>query len=168
MWAAGQRISILTVFVALTLIGAAEAQEYCVACTEPGATYRCIIEGAQPGGGSLQMLCVTTLARDGNHATCSVKGGTVFDCNGPVKRIPWTATDAQPVGPGKAAAEPPPKAKPKADDPPQTVVEMAKRANEKTAEQMKKANDNMKDAAKSVGDATKKTWECMISLFTRC
>ena len=48
---------------------------------------------------------------------------------------------------------------------------MAKRANEKTAEQFKKANEDIKDrpnARPEVGDATKKTWRCIASLFTRC
>jgi len=37
---------------------------------------------------------------------------------------------------------------------------------------MKKAGENLKEGAKSMGDAmsnaTKKTWDCMTSLFTRC
>jgi hypothetical protein len=41
------------------------------------------------------------------------------------------------------------------------VLELAKRANEKTAAQMKKAGETVKDA-------TKKTWDCMLSFFTRC
>jgi hypothetical protein len=45
---------------------------------------------------------------------------------------------------------------------------MAKRANQKTAEQIKKANEDMKDQAESFGDTTKKTWRCISSLFTRC
>ena len=73
-------------------VGQAEAQEYCVSCSEPNALYRCVIEGAQPRGGqSLQMLCVTTMAKDGGHATCGVKRGTVFECDGAVKRVPWAA-----------------------------------------------------------------------------
>ncbi|NKB16113.1 MAG: hypothetical protein HC774_03150 [Sphingomonadales bacterium] len=49
---------------------------------------------------------------------------------------------------------------------------MAKRANQKTAEQLKKTNEDMKDQVESfgdkVGDTTKKTWRCISSLFTRC
>ena len=75
--------------------GTAEAQEYCVGCSEPNALYRCVIEGAQPRGGqSLQMLCVTAMAKDGGHATCSVKRGTVFECDGAVKRVPWAALES--------------------------------------------------------------------------
>ena len=83
------------------------AQEYCVACTEPPGLYRCIIEGARPGGSQpLQMLCITAMAKEGHHATCGVKGGTVFDCNGPVKRVPWAAyNDPGPrTGAGESAS----------------------------------------------------------------
>jgi hypothetical protein len=33
---------------------------------------------------------------------------------------------------------------------------------------MKKANDDWKSMGNAVGDATKKTWDCMASFFTRC
>ena len=48
-----------------------------------------------------------------------------------------------------------------ADAPPQTMVDLAKQANEKAAAQMKKAGDSVKET-------TKKTWDCVFSLFTRC
>jgi hypothetical protein len=148
--------------------GAAEGQEFCVACSGPPGIYRCVIDGAQPHGGqSLQMLCVTAMAKEGGHATCSVKRGTVFDCDGAVKRIPWTALEplSQPeVSSSREAPAAPAAAAPAApapDAPPQTMVDLAKQANEKTVEQMKKAGESVKQA-------TKKTWECVVSLFTRC
>ncbi|HEY7084982.1 MAG TPA: hypothetical protein VH519_09205 [Hyphomicrobiaceae bacterium] len=151
--------------------GFAEGQEFCVACSDPPGIYRCVIDGAQPRGGqSLQMLCVTAMAKVGGHATCSVKRGTVFDCDGAVKRIPWTALEPlpqreapslheAPAAPAKPASAAP--GAPAADTPPQTVVDLAKQANEKTVEQVKKAGESVKQA-------TKKTWECVVSLFTRC
>ena len=148
--------------------GSAEGQEFCVACSDPPGIYRCVIDGAQPRGGqSLQMLCVTAMAKEGGHATCSVKRATVFDCDGAVKRIPWTALEplSQPQvsssreAPAEAAK--PAAAAPAPDAPPQTMVDLAKQANEKTVEQMKKAGESVKQA-------TKKTWECVVSLFTRC
>jgi hypothetical protein len=54
------------------------------------------------------------------------------------------------------------------DEPPKTLAEMAKRANEQTAEQMKKAGENAKSAGDAIGNATKKTWDCMFSLFKQC
>ena len=151
--------------------GGALAQEYCVACTQPNAVYRCVIEDARPGGQSLTRLCMTALTKDGGHANCSVKGGTVFDCNGPIKRVPWTAQETgrvaepaaqEPANQAAAGAKSAPKGEPK------TVVDLAKRANEN----MQKANEEMKDQAQSagqaIGKASKKTWECMWSLFFRC
>lgn len=166
----GQVSSLVLGLICCAMTGRAVAQEYCVSCTEPNAVYRCVIEGAQPGGSQpLQVLCITTMAKQGGHATCSVKRGTVFDCDGPVKRIPWAALNAPPApAPGQqTAVQPPPAPGPTADtkpdggEPPKTVLEMAKRANEKTAAQLKQANEKMKAQAK-------KTWECVSSFFTRC
>lgn len=182
---------VLTVVIC-SLASRAAAQEYCVACSEPNALYRCIIDGAQPGGAqSLPMLCVTTMARQGGHATCGVKRGTVFDCNGVIRHIPWAAEaprgpDAAqplpwatqpapraepaaippPAGPSLAPSAQPPPAKP--DEPPQTVLEMARRANEDTARQMKKAGETVGKAGETMKQATKKTWDCLVSFFTKC
>jgi hypothetical protein len=159
--------------VACVYAGAAAAQEYCVACTEPDALYRCVIDGARPGGGqSLQLLCVTTMAKSGGHATCTVKGGTVFDCNAPIKRVPWVASDRPPQPGGAQLPAVPPATQSsvpaKPEEPPKTMVELAKRANEQTSEQMKKAGETVKSTGQAIGEATKKTWDCVISFFTHC
>jgi hypothetical protein len=179
------RSSLTAAFVIAPLCGLcagqAVAQEYCVACTGPTALYRCVIDGAQPGGGQpLQMLCITAMAKAGGHATCSVTRGTVFECDGPVKRVPWTAASGQdrptaaPAAPAEAiqtpaAAVPKPATE---EGEPKTLVELADRANRKTAEDLKKAGESVKEGAKSVGDsvtnATKKTWDCVASLFSKC
>ena len=105
------------------------------------------------------------------------------NATGAVKRVPWAALNvpAQPEAvapqPGLQRLRRPSLSRPPArcprqrlplplrrhgpEAPPQTVLELAKRTNEKTTEQMKKAGDTVKDA-------TKKTWDCMLSLFTRC
>src|SRR5438105_14470922 len=101
----------------MSAAGQAAAQEYCVACSEPHGLYRCVIDGAQPRGGqSLQMLCVTALAKEGRHATCSVKRATVFECDGAVKHIPWAALDSGPQAetPQPLAIQPAPKPMPAA------------------------------------------------------
>ena len=86
----GRAYSFLPALFCCALGAQADAQEYCVACSDPPGLYRCIIEGAQPRGGqSLQMLCVTAMAKNGGHATCSVKRANVFECDAAVKRIPW-------------------------------------------------------------------------------
>lgn len=174
----GARSIGLAFFVLCALSARAEAQEYCVACTGPSAMYRCIIDGARPGGSQpLQTLCTIAMAKEGRHAACNVKGGTVFDCTGPVKRVSWAAYN-EPGAKGAAKEAPklpaaePPAAVDDPNQPPRTVEEMAKRANQQTAEQIKKANEDMKDQVETfgdkVGDTTKKTWRCISSLFTRC
>ena len=146
----------------------AAAQEYCVSCTDPPGLYRCIIENARPGGAqSLPMLCVTTMARQGGHARCSVKSGTVFECDGQIKRIPWTAAAPQDAVPPSPAPAVPPK-KEADGQPPKTVVDLAK----KTDQNIKDANKNFKESVnetnKAIGKAAKKTWTCVISFFTHC
>jgi hypothetical protein len=154
--------SALAAAAAVLLTGtAAAAQEYCVACSEPTAVYRCVIDNAQPGGSQpLQVLCVSALAKAGGHGQCAIKRGTVFDCNGPVKRIPWTGAAGDTPAP---IATPKPSVPPATDpkEPPQTVQEMTDRANKKTSDDMKQAGDTFKDKAK-------KTLDCVASLFFKC
>ena len=114
-------------FVLLSLAaGGAHAQEYCIACADPDAIYRCVIENARPGGATpLQTLCIAAMTKAGNHASCAIKRGTVFDCTGPVKRVPWTSAveDAAPAAPAKPDAA---KSDPKG--PPKTLEEMPAKA----------------------------------------
>lgn len=169
-----RRIEISAILVAATATlwaPTAQAQEYCVACSEPEAVYRCIIEGAQPGGAQpLQMLCITAMAKAGGHATCGVKRGTVFQCDGPVKRVPWVAAGEEipaPIATPRPADKP---ADPSA--PPKTMLELTDRASKKTADDMKKAGDTVKEGAQNLGQGiaggAKKTWECLSSLFFKC
>jgi hypothetical protein len=161
----GQLIGFFFGLGACVLGTPAEAQEYCVACTEPPAVYRCVIEGARPGGRHpLQMLCIVAMTKEGRHGACSVKGGTVFECNGPVKRVQWSAYNAAAV----PVPDPAPPTAKTPDEPPRTVAEMIKRANEKTAEQIRQTNEKMKQQSEALGQATRKTWQCLSSLFTRC
>ncbi len=140
--------------------GAARAQEYCVACSEPAAVYRCVIDNAQPGGAQpLQVLCITAMAKAGGHGQCAIKRGTVFDCNGPLKRVPWTGAAGETPAPLAPPKPPEQTADPK--EPPKTVQEMADRANKQTSEDVKKAGETLKDNAK-------KTLECVTSLFFKC
>lgn len=69
----------------------ASGQEFCVACIGPTALYRCVIDQAAPGKLPLKLLCIKTLAREGGHEQCSIRAGTVFDCDAPIKRIDASA-----------------------------------------------------------------------------
>jgi hypothetical protein len=166
LFAAGARLC-----AAIVGLGAASAQEYCVSCTQPNAIYRCVIEDARPGGQSLTRLCLTALTREGGHGACSVKGGTVFDCNGPIKRVPWTAQDS-----GRVAApstepqtnQPTPGGKSEPNGEPKTMVDLAKRANENLQKANEDAKEQAQSAGQAIGKATKKTWDCLLSLLSRC
>jgi hypothetical protein len=50
----------------------ASAQEFCVTCAAPDATYRCVIGGDSVAARSSrgQLLCITELAQSGHHASC--------------------------------------------------------------------------------------------------
>ena len=158
----------LALAASMALFGAAlpaSAQEFCVSCVEPNATYRCVLTDARPGlGQSLQVACLTALAKDGRHAQCSVKRGvTVFECDGPVKRV--TAAD-QPDQSAVVLPPPPVAADPSA--PPKTVLEAAQRAKEASDTQWRKAGDNMKEAGNATAEFFKRGLTCLGTLFTRC
>jgi hypothetical protein len=141
---------------------AAVAQEYCVSCAEPAATYRCVLSGARPGlSQSLPVVCLTALAKDGRHASCAIKRVTVFECDGPVKTVaigPDTGTgDAIPAVVVPPPAPPP--VDPKA--PPKTMLEAAQRAQKSTDAEMRKASD-------ATSGFLRRTFTCLGSFFTKC
>lgn len=166
----------------------AMSQEYCVACTGPDAVYRCVIEKAVPTGIPLKKLCVGTLVRQGSHAGCAVRGGTVFDCEGPVRRIDAkAAAEALSQPPAVAPQGPSARAKPGTGTgpaaspavetaaprpalgsptaPPQEARPMAegpaKHATRSAGEALGKAGD-------AIGGGTRKVWGCLSSFFASC
>jgi hypothetical protein len=148
--------------ITLGAIVQARAQEYCVACTQPDAVYRCVIVDARRAKGQpLPVFCTSTLARLGGHAACNVRGGTVFDCDAPVKRIgdPRPAAIDAPAGKAsEPSAAPGRDAKDKgAQKEPGTVQALAREAVKSSSEQ-----------AGKMGEATRKAWKCVTSLFTSC
>jgi hypothetical protein len=134
------------------------AQEFCVACTGPAAVYRCVIGDAkQAQGQPLQQFCTTTLARQGGHADCGIRKGTVFDCDGPIKRI-GTASS----GPEKNSQQPAQKsAEPEKPKPRETVADTVRDLSRDTGKQVEKTGEAAKGAAKGV-------WNCVTSLFKSC
>lgn len=181
----------LRLAVAILAFGGAtsvtSAQEYCVACTGPDATYRCIIGGeASVAARSTrgQLLCIKELARSGPHESCSVQRREQETCEGELRTVMFPAapdpgmpiiTEApievtepdgeaqmQTGGPGAEPAEMAP------EPPPETLEDVAK----DTGENLKKAGDAVTDTAKSagsaVGNAVKKTWNCLSSFFGDC
>lgn len=64
---------------------AADAAEYCVACAQPDATYRCIapeVSAAARDTGT-QLLCIQDIARRAGHKTCTIQRTADSACSGP-------------------------------------------------------------------------------------
>jgi hypothetical protein len=136
---------------------AVSAQEFCVACTGPAAVYRCVIADArQAQGQPLQQFCVATLAKQGGHADCGIRKGTVFDCDGPIKRVGEVSPSPDKSSqPSKTSAEP---EKPKARE---NVADTVRDLSRDTGKQMEKTGEAAKGAAKGM-------WDCVMSLFKAC
>lgn len=69
---------------------AADAVEYCVACAEPDATYRCIapeVSAAARDTGT-QLLCIQDIARRAGHKTCTIERKPQGACEG----AEWTVS----------------------------------------------------------------------------
>jgi hypothetical protein len=188
------RISLVIVLLALTIRGlasSAAAEEYCVTCTEPDAKYRCVVTG-QPGihDEHAPLRCISELAQSGGHASCSVGAVTSGPCPSNLRTVtlpslppPAPVTEAppppqapvmvpvpaaSPVPESPAAASGGPQPALPAEGPPKTVEEFAK----KSGDGLKKAGEAVTDTAQSagnaVGNAAKKTWDCLSSFFGNC
>ncbi|MGE3916901.1 MAG: hypothetical protein AB7F78_14510 [Hyphomicrobiaceae bacterium] len=172
------------------------AQEFCIACTGPDAVYRCVLDASKPVGLSLKKVCIGTLARLGAHAECKVRKGTVFDCNGPIRRIDASAAAEsllRPAGPAALAAKPvgptdggasgavsssvpgaaptAPRASATAAAPSVAVL----RQEDPQATSKAAAPDRGKASAappvpaeSALASTARKTWGCLASLFKHC
>jgi hypothetical protein len=171
----------------------AGAQEICVLCTGPEATYRCAVAEAagsmpsavlQRADRALKYLCAVELARQGHHEKCKARRQSAEPCIGPTR---YVSLEGEPdVPPGAAGATPGEAAKAGAEGqqagsegPPRTMLELARRTAGASEEQMKKAGDAVKGSASSagekleqagdaVGGAMKKSWRCLASFFKDC
>lgn len=173
----------------LALAGTAAAQEYCVQCNGPAATYACTVKDSDRLGkfrGSdrvLQYVCITELARIGGHESCRARrdGGA---CPGEARVIDFKqptpgelaglpqAPEPASTAPGTPSVDP-------QQGPPQTLEELARRtvtsskeqidaAGQKVSKTAKSAGEGIESTGKAVGGAFKKTWDCLASLFKSC
>ena len=185
-------IAALLILVACAAASRAAAQEYCVTCSGPPAKYRCIIAGDASAAARTsrgQLLCITELAKSGNHESCSVGRTTATPCEGEPRTVTFTSAAEAALPP--LGESPPPASAPSAPEPqspalaageaagtpaeappPQTVEELAKETAKASGEGLKKAGEAVTDTAKStgaaVGGAVSKTWKCLTSFFTNC
>lgn len=187
--------AVAAVLLAVALSASAEAQEYCVTCLGPDATYRCLIGGeASPAARSSrgQFLCITELAKAGGHASCSAARGQAQPCPGETRTVmfslgdpaasPLEANAPHPNGAGAPPAvsmTPPPGelapvALPPADQPPiappqETGTTAPEQPKPNMVEDLaNKTGKAVNDTGKAVGSAVKKSWDCMTSLFGDC
>lgn len=180
---------------ALFVVAAASpaAADVCVTCTNPTATYNCKIDGATLATDDprFKLLCITSLAKSGGHASCSANRATTATCSGetrtivapgfdgeamiptdsavppsaPVPTAAPTGASAPNSGGEQAPPEPQPQAittdVPKKAGPPKTVKEMVDNGSKSTGEAFDKAGENASDAAKSTGNAFQKAGDAI-------
>ncbi len=153
---------------------AAAADEVCVSCSGPPAVYRCTVDEAgkvesyRQAKRVLQLICITELAREGGHEQCRVRRSGAEGCIGLDRTVSLvTSLDALAARAETEAVEgavdepeitvdPPEK-----PGPPKTVEELARRTASASKKQLEKTGD-------SVGNAMKKGWGCLASLFKDC
>jgi len=185
------------VVAALSAVLPAEAGDLCVTCSDPPAVYRCQVEGVgaeQQAAASAQVLCAKELATRGGHSICAInRGQTAGACPGQLVVIakpqdnpvataqPAPSPEAPPAANGsepQATASPTP-AEPQTKPPPATLEAMAKDAATQSKKDWDKttsavstttqaAGDEIKKAGSTVGSALKKSWNCVVSLFSSC
>lgn len=168
-----QAFSVLAISMTAVLPAAA-AGEVCVSCSGPPAIYRCTVDEASKvesyryGKKILQFVCITELAKQGGHQQCKVKRTGSDGCFGLPRTVPLTGSldataaraEAQPAE--SFAEEQEPAAEPaQKQGPPKTVEELARRTASASKEQFQKTGN-------TVGDAVKKSWGCIASLFKDC
>jgi hypothetical protein len=179
-------------------VGKAQGAEYCVSCYGPEAYYRCAIESevdVRGGDPRNQLLCITQLAQNGGHESCSVMRQQVDPCDSAVVVLVAPPAGGPPVLPDDPLNQRPEyQTNPPMDQAeggtPETVQELAgqtyqsskkglKKAGkaitgtaEKTGEAVsgaaKKTGEAVGNAGSAVGNAAKKTWNCLKSLFSDC
>jgi hypothetical protein len=156
----------LALLVLGTAASPASAQEYCVVCTTPDAKYRCSI-GGEPniaaGASRGQLLCITELARTGGHASCSVGRNTGEPCDGQPRTVMFPETGAPAAPVVEVEPVPPPQGAPPAAPLPLAPHETPGEAQPPAAPPPpSEGNGN------AFGNAMKKSWDCLSSLFSDC
>lgn len=175
-----------------SIVGGALAEGYCIACQEPDATYRCVIEGASggaPGDPRNQIACVKDLAKAGGHKRCSVERFSTDFCRGELRTIANSAAglSAQPAsgaapatGPQPALSVPaggsgavpvdpdlmtagPKQVESKPAEPTEPVT-----ISDLTADTAEAAKQSLDSAGAAIGNTAKKSWDCVTSIFSDC
>jgi hypothetical protein len=188
-----RRLPIAALLLLWALCSSAAAQEYCVTCAGPPATYRCVVAGdgsAAAHAARGQFLCITEIAKSGGHASCSAARGQASPCPGETRTVmfslgePGTSPlEASPTPSAKPlfvpvpsanelppVALPPQQAQPAAPPPPvETGTAAPVPPKPSMVEDLaNKTGKAVNDTGKAVGGAVKKSWDCVASLFGDC
>lgn len=177
--------------------GTAAASDYCVTCQQPETSYRCVTNDGREGPGKDQreaLHCITEIARRQGHGSCGIENTAAGTCLGQpiavdVSGVGTLAKPETPVAPadGRVPAAPAPGLEPEPSrqtdvepaapgDPDEPSVaapieDTAQEPADEPAEQptlLEKSQQNMEKAGKAIGNAAKKSWNCMSSLFNDC
>lgn len=88
------RLTLLLLGVSTLAIPAAQATELCVKCTGPDAAYSCVV-GSGHSNATLDTVakfyCITTLAKAGSHASCTIDRSVTAPCPGERRELPIPA-----------------------------------------------------------------------------
>jgi hypothetical protein len=95
----------------LTALIPAHAQELCMSCSEPVASYRCSVEQPsekmQIGGKLAEEICSKVMEKKGGHAKCHVARIAAGDaCDGPARTVTVTDYQRAIAGSGESTYEP--------------------------------------------------------------
>jgi|LNFM01.2.fsa_nt_gb hypothetical protein len=161
--------------------GSAIAQGVCVECKSPDQTYRCSIKDSEKVqnvrgvGRATEYVCMTELARLGSHQSCRVSTSYSGPCIGIAQELdlakltPATTPSPGQMAPdGKPLSSEAPLPQPAKTGPPKTLEELARNTVSKSKEQISAADESMRKAGGAVEGTLKKSWDCVVSLFSRC
>lgn len=101
---------VLIALGAAASVSGAFAQEFCVSCQGPEASYRCLIGGegtAAARSSRGQFLCITELAKTEGHTTCSVSRNQATPCPGETRTVLFSLADPDTLPLGQAQANEP-------------------------------------------------------------
>jgi len=153
-------------------VGAARGAEICVKCTEPEASYACVVRASEIDTAS-KLYCITALAKAGSHASCAIDRNITAPCPGPRRELPIAAElDAAPDGPqheagGAVPTHSPDSTRPQVSDGPpaapalgpatSTATDAAEPPNPDANAPPKTVQEIVEKGAKSAGDGITET-----------
>lgn len=172
-------VSTAAALMAAAIVQPAWAQEVCVQCDGPTATYRCSVGGSdrvgefRGRGAVIEYACISELARLGKHERCRVAKNFGSSCLGDPRTVSLSGSgSAGELGAGGQDVDPQAEAAKQAErarnEPPRTLVEAARKTVEQTKSTAQEAGKKLEQAGDAVGGAFKKTWTCIISIFSSC